>query len=99
MRKRDYSLLTVGMGTISHDERFYVSHSRTTQVIFLLKVYQILKPKSKLTIIIRSLSLFQNWELHIKYVKAGDEGLYECQISTHPPSSIYITLRVVGKSI
>lgn len=41
--------------------------------------------------------LFQSWELHIKFVKPSDEGIYECQISTHPPSSIFVHLRVVGK--
>lgn len=39
-----------------------------------------------------------NWALRIKNARKEDEGLYECQISTHPPQSIFIELRIVGKS-
>lgn len=40
---------------------------------------------------------FQNWELNVKFVRPSDEGVYECQVSTHPPSSIFLNLRIVGK--
>ncbi|XP_021695569.1 uncharacterized protein LOC5567816 [Aedes aegypti] len=36
-----------------------------------------------------------NWALRIKNARREDEGLYECQISTHPPQSIFIELRIV----
>ncbi|XP_057660786.1 uncharacterized protein LOC130896607 [Diorhabda carinulata] len=36
----------------------------------------------------------QNWGLLIKKVQFSDAGLYECQMSTHPPSSIIVELRV-----
>ncbi|KFB48292.1 AGAP005794-PA-like protein [Anopheles sinensis] len=36
-----------------------------------------------------------NWALRIKNARKEDEGLYECQISTHPPQSIFLELRIV----
>ncbi|XP_026481773.1 uncharacterized protein LOC113388624 [Ctenocephalides felis] len=36
-----------------------------------------------------------NWPLQIKSAKLEDAGTYECQISTHPPASIFIHLKVV----
>jgi Immunoglobulin I-set domain len=37
------------------------------------------------------------WTLQIKYVQARDAGQYECQISTEPKMSHFITLNVVGE--
>ncbi|CAO1307883.1 unnamed protein product, partial [Diamesa tonsa] len=37
----------------------------------------------------------EDWQLKIKYVQLRDAGTYECQVSTHPPTSIYISLNVV----
>lgn len=42
-------------------------------------------------------SLSQDWSLQIKYVQLRDAGLYECQVSVHPSTSIFIHLSVVGK--
>lgn len=36
----------------------------------------------------------QNWGLLIKHVQPSDAGHYECQVSTHPPTSIFIKLKV-----
>ncbi|XP_019870113.1 zwei Ig domain protein zig-8 isoform X2 [Aethina tumida] len=36
-----------------------------------------------------------DWTLQIKYVQQRDAGLYECQVSSHPPTSIFIQLNVV----
>ncbi|XP_041980429.1 uncharacterized protein LOC121734083 isoform X2 [Aricia agestis] len=36
-----------------------------------------------------------NWRLSINPVKRGDAGLYMCQISTHPPRTIYANLTVL----
>ncbi|PNF35363.1 hypothetical protein B7P43_G02577 [Cryptotermes secundus] len=37
----------------------------------------------------------QDWALHVRYARAGDGGLYECQVSTHPPSSLFVELQLV----
>lgn len=39
----------------------------------------------------------QNWGLMIKHVQPSDAGLYECQVSTHPPTSIIVELKVTSK--
>ncbi|CAH1365549.1 limbic system-associated membrane protein-like [Tenebrio molitor] len=36
-----------------------------------------------------------DWTLQIRYVQNRDAGLYECQVSSHPPTSIFIHLNVV----
>uniref|UniRef100_A0A336M5P2 CSON012499 protein n=1 Tax=Culicoides sonorensis TaxID=179676 RepID=A0A336M5P2_CULSO len=66
-RKKDKTLLTVGLSTYSSDDRFFVEHTRH----------------------------LGNWALRIKNAREDDEGLYECQISSHPPQSIFIELRIV----
>jgi hypothetical protein len=41
--------------------------------------------------------VLQDWSLQIKFVQHRDAGLYECQVSSHPPTSIFIELKVVGE--
>lgn len=40
-----------------------------------------------------------NWRLKISNATKSDEGLYECQVSTHPPKIIQVNLHVNGKLI
>ncbi|KAH0554060.1 uncharacterized protein LOC123263255 [Cotesia glomerata] len=40
----------------------------------------------------------EDWTLQIKYVQSRDAGIYECQVSTHPPTSIFLFLEVVEAS-
>ncbi|KAG7158360.1 Sialoadhesin-like [Homarus americanus] len=35
------------------------------------------------------------WELSLRNVRLSDAGLYECQLTTHPPTSLFFTLKVV----
>ncbi|EDW61644.2 sialoadhesin isoform X1 [Drosophila virilis] len=37
----------------------------------------------------------EDWTLQIKFVQLRDAGVYECQVSTHPPTSIFLHLSVV----
>ncbi|XP_031626478.1 uncharacterized protein LOC116342847 [Contarinia nasturtii] len=37
----------------------------------------------------------EDWTLQIKYVQLRDAGVYECSVSVHPPTSIFIYLNVV----
>ncbi|XP_062131108.1 uncharacterized protein LOC133842148 isoform X1 [Drosophila sulfurigaster albostrigata] len=37
----------------------------------------------------------EDWTLQIKFVQQRDAGVYECQVSTHPPTSIFLHLSVV----
>uniref|UniRef100_A0A182MYB2 HMG box domain-containing protein n=1 Tax=Anopheles dirus TaxID=7168 RepID=A0A182MYB2_9DIPT len=39
-----------------------------------------------------------DWTLQIKWAQKRDAGIYECQISTQPVRSYFVTLSVVGKS-
>ena len=40
---------------------------------------------------------YEDFQLHIKYVRPKDAGFYECQVSTEPVSAYHIHLNVVGE--
>ncbi|XP_037301424.1 uncharacterized protein LOC119191638, partial [Manduca sexta] len=68
IRKKDYSLLSVGLVTYSADNRFFSAHGRHVK----------------------------DWALHIRFATSADGGYYECQVPTHPPTSIFFKLVLVG---
>ncbi|KAK5647434.1 hypothetical protein RI129_002326 [Pyrocoelia pectoralis] len=37
----------------------------------------------------------QDWSLHIRYSELKDSGLYECQVTTHPASSLFVELQLL----
>nr|XP_027208913.1 uncharacterized protein LOC113802509 [Penaeus vannamei] len=36
-----------------------------------------------------------DWTLHVRYAQPRDAGVYECQLSAHPPIGVYTTLNVI----
>lgn len=48
-------------------------------------------------IVVEYVRQLQNWGLLIKHVHISDAGFYECQVSTHPPTSIFVLLRIIGE--
>ncbi|XP_073960994.1 uncharacterized protein [Choristoneura fumiferana] len=68
IRKKDYSLLSVGLVTYSADSRFFSAHGRHVK----------------------------DWALHIRFSTSADAGFYECQVPTHPPTSIFFKLVLVA---
>ncbi|KAL4713757.1 hypothetical protein ACJJTC_004288 [Scirpophaga incertulas] len=68
IRKKDYSLLSVGLVTYSADSRFFSAHGRHVK----------------------------DWALHIRFATSADGGYYECQVPTHPPTSIFFKLVLVA---
>lgn len=38
-----------------------------------------------------------DWTLQIKWAQQRDAGVYECQVSTQPVRSFFVTLHVVGE--
>ncbi|XP_042221443.1 zwei Ig domain protein zig-8-like isoform X2 [Homarus americanus] len=37
----------------------------------------------------------QDWTLHVRYAQTHDAGIYECQLSAHPPMGVFTTLNVI----
>ncbi|XP_032522000.2 uncharacterized protein LOC116773623 [Danaus plexippus] len=37
----------------------------------------------------------EDWTLKVRFVQKRDAGIYECQVSSHPPTSIFLRLNVV----
>ncbi|CAH2058234.1 unnamed protein product, partial [Iphiclides podalirius] len=68
IRRKDYSLLSVGLVTYSADNRFFSAHGRHVK----------------------------DWALHIRFATSADAGYYECQVPTHPPTSIFFKLILVA---
>ncbi|XP_013138377.1 PREDICTED: uncharacterized protein LOC106103230 [Papilio polytes] len=68
IKRKDFSLLSVGLVTYSADNRFFSAHGRHVK----------------------------DWALHIRFATSADAGYYECQVPTHPPTSIFFKLVLVA---
>lgn len=38
-----------------------------------------------------------DWQLHLASAQDHDQGVYECQVSSHPPIVLTVHLHVVGQ--
>lgn len=103
MRHRDVHLLTVAGYTYSADQRFRAinkpyfgelsnSHGSSSSESDSIGSSSLNGDLESLT------DTYQDWGLEIHSSQPRDSGIYECQISTTPHRSLFLHLRVVGKS-
>ena len=99
-------MLTIGDQNYVEDKRYVVSkpHVLNTDTVSPIKDYDkhdiVVKSfESKVNSMYTALCLTQlSWSLRIRGVTPQDAGRYECQATTHPPQSIVVRLKIVGKT-
>nr|XP_027215572.1 uncharacterized protein LOC113808365 [Penaeus vannamei] len=93
IRRRDHHLITVGANTYSNDERFQVTFSEKLQMLHSKSVP--CKEPCNHHAPSQKLSPSKDWTLHVHYAQPRDAGMYECQLSAHPPMGVFTTLNVI----
>ena len=96
IRLADKHILTVGRHTITRDPRFSLKVLSEDYLLQILPV-QVRGERCQMMMMMIMMLMMMLMMMMILVMKAGDSGVYECQVSTTPVMSHHVILNVAGK--